>query len=154
MTETGSEPSVLSEATRLLGGAKVLHGPVKSELGVHRIIQRGVPALALLALLSQVTLLADKDVLRAIGISERTVARHKVNSQQRLDVDQGGRLWSFAHCLALATRVFGSRDDAEKWLITPAVGLNGERPIDLLTTAPGTRLVESYLIRMDYGVYT
>lgn len=60
----------------------------------------------------------------------------------------------FATILAKAIAVFGSREAAEAWLQRPAVGLNGQRPIDLLTTVAGAELVENFLGRLEYGVYT
>jgi putative toxin-antitoxin system antitoxin component (TIGR02293 family) len=56
--------------------------------------------------------------------------------------------------LAKATRVLGSQEEAEQWLKRPAIGLNRRRPIDLLTTRVGAKLVEIYLGRLEYGVYT
>lgn len=56
--------------------------------------------------------------------------------------------------LSKATEVFGDRQTAENWMVTPAIGLDQRRPVDLLATPAGTKLVEYLLIRMDYGVYT
>jgi putative toxin-antitoxin system antitoxin component (TIGR02293 family) len=50
--------------------------------------------------------------------------------------------------------VLGSQEEAEKWLERPAIGLDQERPIDLLTTPAGVKLVEDYLGRLEYDVYT
>lgn len=60
----------------------------------------------------------------------------------------------FAEILAKATCVLGSQDEAEQWLERPAIGLNQERPVDLLTTPAGVKLVEDYLGRLEYDVYT
>lgn len=54
----------------------------------------------------------------------------------------------------IATRVFGSREQARRWLQKPAIGLDGRRPFDLLTSDEGRQLVEDYLGRIEYGVYT
>jgi len=56
--------------------------------------------------------------------------------------------------LAKATRVLGTQEEAEQWLKSPAIGLDQKRPIDLLTTPAGVRLVEDYLGRLEYDVYT
>jgi putative toxin-antitoxin system antitoxin component (TIGR02293 family) len=56
--------------------------------------------------------------------------------------------------LARVTRVLGSQEEVEQWLGRPAIGLNRQRPIDLLTTPAGAKLVETYLGRLEYGVYT
>jgi putative toxin-antitoxin system antitoxin component (TIGR02293 family) len=50
--------------------------------------------------------------------------------------------------------VFGSQAEAEQWLGRPAIGLDQRKPIDLLRTHPGARLVAEYLTRIEHGVYT
>jgi putative toxin-antitoxin system antitoxin component (TIGR02293 family) len=50
--------------------------------------------------------------------------------------------------------VLGSQDEAEQWLRRPAIGLEQKRPIELLTTPAGVKLVEEYLGRLEYDVYT
>jgi putative toxin-antitoxin system antitoxin component (TIGR02293 family) len=49
--------------------------------------------------------------------------------------------------------VFGSQEEAEQWLERPAIGLDRQRPIDLLATPAGIDLVEDHLNRIRYGVY-
>ena len=59
-----------------------------------------------------------------------------------------------AETLAKATEVLGSKDDAQRWLEMAALGLDGQRPIDLLQTPAGAELVNDFLTRLEYGVYT
>ena len=66
----------------------------------------------------------------------------------------GGVGRATAEILAKATRVLGSQEEAEQWLKRPAIGLDRRRPVDLLTTPAGAKLVETYLGRLEYGVYT
>jgi putative toxin-antitoxin system antitoxin component (TIGR02293 family) len=87
-------------------------------------------------------------------MSLRTLQRHKSEPNALLDVPQSGRAWTFAEILAKATRVLGSQDEAEQWLRRSAIGLDQQRPIDLLTTPAGVKLVEDYLGRLEYDVYT
>ena len=56
--------------------------------------------------------------------------------------------------LAKATAVLGSKEDAEQWLEKPAIGLDQRKPMDLLATPAGVEMVEDYLGRLEYGVYT
>ncbi|AUB82283.1 antitoxin Xre/MbcA/ParS toxin-binding domain-containing protein [Candidatus Thiodictyon syntrophicum] len=58
-----------------------------------------------------------------------------------------------ASVTAQAIDTLGSREDAERWLASAAIGLDRYRPIDLLQTSEGTELVKTLLTRMDYGVY-
>jgi putative toxin-antitoxin system antitoxin component (TIGR02293 family) len=56
--------------------------------------------------------------------------------------------------LAKATQVFGSRAEADTWLVRPATGLEQQRPVDLLTTPESLETIMVFLIRLEYGVYT
>jgi putative toxin-antitoxin system antitoxin component (TIGR02293 family) len=94
------------------------------------------------------------EATEALGMSVRTLQRHKNMPVVLLDVQQSGRTWKFAEILAKATRVLGSQEAAEQWLKSPAIGLDQRRPIDLLTTPAGVKLVEDYLGRLEYDVYT
>jgi putative toxin-antitoxin system antitoxin component (TIGR02293 family) len=82
------------------------------------------------------------------------VSLREKHPTESLNQDQTGRTWKFAEILTRATSVFGSRTAAEAWLALPAVGLDQRRPIDLLTTPAGVELVEDFLGRIEYGVYT
>jgi putative toxin-antitoxin system antitoxin component (TIGR02293 family) len=62
--------------------------------------------------------------------------------------------WKFAEILTRATALFGSQAAAQQWLEQPATGLDQRRPIDLMTTPAGLELVEDFLGRIEYGVYT
>ena len=64
------------------------------------------------------------------------------------------RTRKFAQILTKATAVFGSKQEAERWLEQPAIGLDQRRPIDLLATLNGAEIVEDFLARLEFGVYT
>ncbi|KAA0069504.1 DUF2384 domain-containing protein [Tardiphaga sp. P9-11] len=59
-----------------------------------------------------------------------------------------------ADICALAADVFGSEEEAQWWLQSPAFGLERRHPVDLLDTETGIELVKDYLIRIDRGVYS
>ena len=60
------------------------------------------------------------------------------------------------HCRILdrAAKVLGSQQSAELWMTRPAMGQNQQRPIDLLQTEQGAAVVEDFLTRMEYNVYS
>jgi putative toxin-antitoxin system antitoxin component (TIGR02293 family) len=60
----------------------------------------------------------------------------------------------FAAILAKATDVLGSPEEAEQWLDRPQTSLDQQRPVDLLQTSGGVELVQDFLTRLEYGVYT
>lgn len=59
-----------------------------------------------------------------------------------------------AEIVAKAVAQFGTHEAAERWLSAPAMGLDQRRPVDLLSTPAGVLLVEDFLTRLAYGVYT
>lgn len=56
--------------------------------------------------------------------------------------------------LTQASEVFGNREAAEAWMSRPAMGLDGQRPIDCLQAAEGVRVVRDVLARLEYCVYS
>ena len=142
------------DVSTLLGGRKVLGSMIESDLEAHELLHRGLPRAALSSLVDKIHFLTSNEASEALGMSLRTLQRHKSEPDALLDVQQSGRAWKFAEILAKATHVLGSQDEAEQWLRRPAIGLDQQRPIDLLTTPAGVQLVEDYLGRLEYNVYT
>jgi putative toxin-antitoxin system antitoxin component (TIGR02293 family) len=134
---------------------KVLRRKLESPLDAHELILRGLPGASLSHLLQKLAVITpDAALERAIGMSLRTMQRRKRAATKPLSTEQSGRTWKFAEILAEATEVLGSQEAAERWLEKPAIGLDRHRPIDLLATPAGVEMVETYLGRMAYDVYT
>jgi putative toxin-antitoxin system antitoxin component (TIGR02293 family) len=144
----------LDDVSTLLGGRKVLGSMIESDQEAHELLQRGLPRRALTNLIGKLRAIPVIEVSEALGMSVRTLQRHRSTPVEHLDVQQSGRAWKFAEILAKATRVLGSQEEAEQWLRHPAIGLDQQRPVDLLTTPAGVKLVEEYLGRLEYDVYT
>lgn len=150
-----TEVSEFAMVEELLGGSQVLGHRVRSPFDVHEALRQGLPGMALMRLVGKVRILRNSALLEpAVGVSARTVQRFKVNPKKALSVEQSGRLWKFAEILAKASEVLGSQEEAERWLDRPAMALNQRRPIELLVTPAGVKLVEDLLGRMEYGAYT
>lgn len=147
----GLNPELVAE---ILGGAKILRHPLRSPLDAHDMILKGLPAESLRYLLDNLLIIKMTASLEnAVGMSLRTIQRLKKKPAKALSKEQSGRTWKFAEILAKATEVLGSKEEAEKWLERPALGLNQRRPIDLLGTPAGVELIENFLTQLDYGVY-
>jgi putative toxin-antitoxin system antitoxin component (TIGR02293 family) len=138
----------------LLGGSQILGRVINTELDAHEMLHEGLPRAALSSLVDKLHVIEVGEASAALGVSVRTLQRHKSDPDALLDVQQSGRAWTFAEILAKATRLLGSQDEAEQWLRRPAIGLDQRRPLDLLTTPAGVTLVEDYLGRLEYDVYT
>ena len=143
-------PNAVAE---LLGGRRILKQTIGNALAAHELIGAGLPGEALTYLEGRLTVLDAIAFEKAIGMSLRTLQRRRADPNQALSVEQSGRVWKFAEILAKASEVMGSQRDAEEWLSEPAIGLNGYRPLDLLTTSAGADLVENFLGQIEYGVY-
>ena len=94
----------------------------------------------------------ERELLRAVGISERTLQRGRAQNKL-LDANASDRTLRLASMAALAKEVLGSQDAAEQWLSKPAIALDQRRPIELLQSSEGAEMVKTLLLRMDYGVY-
>ena len=153
--KSGAEAAQLQETVRLLGGSHTVRHPLKTPLDVHEVLARGLPAAALQRLVDNLVVIHSPAALeQAIGMSVRTIQRRKKSGAKKpLSREQSGRTWKFAEILAKATAVLGSQQEAEQWLERPAIGLEQRRPIDLLATPAGAKIVEDFLTRVEFGVY-
>ena len=146
----------LVRTAEILGGKKVLQLRVHNRLEAHDLLQKGLPSSVLDHLVRSVGILGAQShagLEKAVGISIRTLQRHRETPSRRLSPEQSGRTWKFAEILAHAIDLFGSLEEAEKWLEQPAMALDQRRPLDLLSTTAGVESVEELLTRIEYGVY-
>jgi len=123
-----------------------------SPLQVHDLVTEGLPVDRARELMASFRLIDRDTVLKAMGISERTLQRAK-RADRPLDSNASDRSLRLAAVAEQAIEVLGSQEAAERWLAAPAMGLDQRRPIDLLQSSEGTELVKTLLTRMDYGVY-
>ncbi len=145
----------LQQVVKLFGGMELLRHPVTNTLDVHEMLLEGLPGEALRHLVDGFVVLQKTASLeKAVGMSLRTFQRRRDEPDRPLSQEQSGRTWKFAEILARATTLFGSQQEAEKWLERPAAGLERHCPLDLLSTPAGLEIVEDFLGRLEYGVYT
>jgi putative toxin-antitoxin system antitoxin component (TIGR02293 family) len=148
------EERLYSLSRRYLGGTKFSDHPVNSRSEVHSAIVGGVSYGALIHLISQVKGVLEADIAKVLGISARTLRRQSESPEKEMPADLASKAWLFAETLAKATDVFGGKEQAEAWMSKAAMGLDGQRPIDLLQTIQGAEVVNDFLTRLEYGVYS
>ena len=147
--------AALQQVYSLLGGRRVLSHEPTTRLEIHELLLEGLPSQAVGCLVESFELLRQPDAIEAaLGISYRTIQRHRLDAAKHLSLEQSGRVWEFAELLARATSVLGSRQEAQQWLLRPAIALEQRRPLDLMSTSEGRRMVEELLDRLEFGVYT
>lgn len=148
----GQQTNILNRTMRRLIGNRPAEA--RSAFEIHEMIEQGLPSQDIISFVESVQLFNDKKiVVKVIGMSERTLYR-RVKNPEPLTAEQSNRTWRFAEILTKAEDVLGDTEEAQRWMNTPAMGLEGRKPIDLITTQVGYRLVDDFLTRMDYGVYT
>jgi putative toxin-antitoxin system antitoxin component (TIGR02293 family) len=79
--------------------------------------------------------------------------RRSASAAKTLDPNASDRALRLVSVTSQAIDVLGSQEAAERWLASPAMGLDRRKPIDLLQSTEGTEMIKTLLTRMDYGVY-
>jgi putative toxin-antitoxin system antitoxin component (TIGR02293 family) len=132
-----------------LAGCSTLPKKIDSELGMYAWLKKGLPfeAVDILIKNHKITLAEMQHF-----IPSRTFARRK--QECRLNIEESDKVARLAIVIDFAEEVFDNNDKANIWLRRPNRALNGFRPIELLETDYGTRIVETVLGRIQYGVYS
>ncbi len=153
-TRKGPEDGLYFLSRHYLGGKKFSKRSLSSRSEVHAAIVSGASYGALLHFISQMNGLLEADIAKVLGLSTRTLRRQSEYPDKPMPADLASKAWLFAETLAKATDVFGGKEAAEAWVSKTAMGLDGQRPIDLLQTVQGAELVNDFLTRLQYGVYS
>ncbi|MGI9179084.1 MAG: type II RES/Xre toxin-antitoxin system antitoxin [Longimicrobiaceae bacterium] len=134
-----------------LGGAKILAVEVRSELDLARMIHEGLPTHVVNEVLASGLLTPGE--LYALVLPRRTLA-HRKEKQQLLSPEQSDRLTRVVRVIARAEDALGEREKAGRWMRKANRALEGARPLDLLSSDVGARMVERVLGRIEHGVYS
>lgn len=165
-----SDVELVDPAVRLAGELLGFKGADLAKLraprDAHELIMQGIPHQALTHLVSGSRSMSSSAFSAALGISDRTLRRLRdqgvgegvdegvgQGAGKPLSREIGSRAWRFAELLARSITVFGGREEAERWMNSEVMGLDGQKPIELLTTSAGEKLVEDFLGRVEFGVY-
>src|SRR5580658_7472308 len=120
-----------------------------SEFDLAKIIENGLP-------IDRLARLRDHGLkfteISEIVISPRTL-KHRKARGERLSGEETDRMVRVARIVALANTVFGNPQKALKWLRTESDRMGGRRPLSMLRTDAGGRVVERRLWQIDEGVF-
>jgi len=83
-------------------------------------------------------------------ISPRTLDRRR--KEAVLPPDESERSYRIARLTDLAAEVFGSMEKASSWFKQKNYALSNKKPIDIVQTEPGARLVERTLRQIQHGI--
>lgn len=135
----------------LLADEHALPSDVRSELDWVRAVQSGLPANAVDAVVAELGYTVTE--IEQLVLPRRTLAHRRAN-RQPLTREESDRLARIARVGLWAQETFGEKEKAVAWLRRPNRALQGSRPIDLLDTDDGARLVEQVIGRLAYGVFS
>src|SRR6266487_1543923 len=113
----------------------------KSEFDLAEIVENGLPT-GSLGLLKEKGLTFSE--ISEIVISPRTL-KHRKARREHLSHEETDRMVRVARIVALAENVFGNPGKALLWLRTPDERIGNRRPLSLLRTDAGGRVIESML---------
>lgn len=94
--------------------------------------------------------ISNMDLSELLLISPRTLDRRK--KEAVLPADESERSYRIARLTDLAADVLGSMEKGSVWFKTPNYALGNKKPIELVKTEPGARLVENTLRRIEHGI--
>ena len=134
-----------------LGGRQYLRTDVRSELDLAAAARQGISADAAYRVVASGLLTAEE--LYALVIPRRTVERRRDDGQP-LTIVEADRLLRVVRAVLRAIEALGDPGKAALWLRTPNRSMHGERPMALLETDIGARLVDRTLGRIEHGVYS
>ena len=142
------QPSLASAAAEQLGGGDVLDWEVHSDADLVKVVEAGLRTDSLAVLAKRGV--TDREIAMLV-INPRTLS-HRRAKGERLTMDESDRAARLARTIALAERTFANSDKATRWLHQELRILDNRRPIDLVRTQVGARIVEDELRRIAWGV--
>ena len=145
-----AEPAAASPYVRM---GQLVGRKIESEADVLALVRKGLPARAALGF-------AEKRVVDPKLIAPESTLRRRVERNHHpiltcLTVDESERMMRLARITSLAESLFGDEAKARAWLSTPRALVSGEPPMSplaLAITESGARIVESILLRVEYGM--
>ena len=132
-----------------LGGRQALGRDIRSDLDLDDAIRSGLPVKSVESVVRAGALRARE--LHALVIPRRTLA-HRKRRGGRLSSEQSDRLARVVRVVTSAEDAIGDGAKAARWLRKPNRALQGRRPLDLLASDAGARVVEQELGRIEHGL--
>ena len=145
----GSIPSRLAAilTAEQLGGSKTIGRRVQSDADMASAVEHGFPVATIDALRKRGV--TDQEIGDLI-IKPRTLS-HRRAKRSLLTPEESDRAVKIARIRALAEQTFADGTKADLWLHKKLSALDGRRPMELVRTHAGARIVEDLLTRIAWG---
>ena len=94
------------------------------------------------------------DLLKAVGVSDRTLHRRTGNAITVLNCEESDKLYSLGAVFKHAVDVFGTEKKAQEWFYSKRPNLGNVSPISICDTIQGLKSVDSTLYKLEYGIFS
>ncbi|MEO8853349.1 MAG: antitoxin Xre/MbcA/ParS toxin-binding domain-containing protein, partial [Ginsengibacter sp.] len=135
----------------ILGGKSFMPTVPKSAFEYVTIANKGIKKQSVTRL-AELMNIPMKDMAALLNISYKTLGRKK--ETDTLDSISSSISIEIAESISKGLSVFEDSDKLSRWLQKENRALQGEKPIDLLNTPTGIKIVNKLLGRIEEGVYT
>jgi len=143
----GVPPSSLSLLNETREVLRIDEREAPDDISMATLVSRGLSTESVEGLVARG--IPENDIYRFV-IPRRTFQRRHA-ARERLTPQESDRAERMARMLALARAVFDDSDRAMHWLISAKRGFDGRRPLDLVGSSLGAKLVEEALLRAYFG---
>lgn len=96
--------------------------------------------------------ITQEKICELLHMSARNFQRIKDNSP--LDIYTSEQTIEMAHVYSKAHQIFADEDAIKQWFQTPNYALGNQKPLDLLDTSFGVKMVSDVLGRIEHGIFS
>lgn len=140
-----------SQLVAIIGGKKALKKDINNEMDLVDVTRVGLPKKSLDTLAKKLGVSMER-MSALLHISHRTIQRK--SPTDHLSVHVSEQILSIAEVVRKGLEVFeDDEQELEEWLHGPISSLDYKKPIDLMDTTFGTRILIKILGRIEHGVY-
>jgi putative toxin-antitoxin system antitoxin component (TIGR02293 family) len=140
---------VYSEIRKILGGQKVIHKRITSQMDLIELSRRGIPKCALTNL-EKCLRVSPKQLAMLLPITERTIQRY--SPEQTFSPSVSEHILKISAVAAQGIETFDDRDRFLSWMNQPNAALSNETPMSLISSSFGIDMVVDELGRIEHGI--
>lgn len=135
----------------LLGGKETIGYSLNSEIDLYELCRAGLPKKSLMNLAGRVRL-PISSISRLLHIPERTLQEKK--DSDLLNETLSEHVIQIAEVYSRGNEIFDSMEAFQTWVDTPNTALGKRKPIDLLPSRYGAKMVMKLLGRIEHGIFS
>jgi putative toxin-antitoxin system antitoxin component (TIGR02293 family) len=96
--------------------------------------------------------ITQEKICELLHMSARNFQRIKETSP--LDIYTSEQTIEMAHVYSKAYQIFSNEEAIKQWFQTPNYALGNQKPLDLLDTSFGVKMVSDVLGRIEHGIFS